>query len=384
MLRLLKNRRTQSLFLALGVVVVGFWWWRTRPSPALQSYNQGKSLELVKMTGEALDAYKEAIRLDARFAPPYRAMAELATANGETAASIGWWKAFLERDPKAEHALCRLAQAEALNGLEKPAMKDAERELIQDPTCSRAHLALGILYARKSEATPAIEHLSVASKAYPDDPQIQLVYGKVLTLSGNYAQAEPTLKHIIEKDKRHAAPYLWLGYLFARRSALPEDQKQAETFLRQALRLQPELPDANYELGRLLLLQQRAKEAAPLLQKAVLRKRHNVAALYSLAQAYTALGQKESALQTQKAFRRESDFAARERVLLKSYVVNPNDIEIQLQLGLLELERGEPQAALIFLRSASLASPKDARISTALQKAEQLMKQQDPAPSKTP
>ena len=66
---------------------------------------------------------------------------------------------------------------------------------------------------------------------------------------------------------------------------------QAEAELRQALRLDPRSPDANFSLGRVLCQLGRAAEAIPCFEKALEARPDDVELLCDLAAAYTTTGQ---------------------------------------------------------------------------------------------
>src|SRR5579875_296214 len=238
-------------------------WLELRPSSAAFEYQRGRNLEEIGMMPQAQRAYLVAIRRDPRYPPPYRALAEMAMRENNNLVAIDFWHKYLELMPTAKHAWCRLAEAEALVGLEVSAERDAQHELKLDPNCPRAHLCLGILAAKRNDALSAIQHLHVASRAYSNDPQIQLTYAKVLALTGDYNQAQQVLLHILQLTKVHPGPYYWLGYIYARRSAAPSSQQQAEQYLLKALLLNPYYPEANFELGRLYFNEHRLKVALP-------------------------------------------------------------------------------------------------------------------------
>src|SRR5207248_1384920 len=130
-------------------------------------------------------------------------------------ASAKYWKDYLSRAPRAKHARCRLALVELASGMESPALADAEDELRNDPNCAAAHLVARALYAKKSEAKRALDHLEPASRAFPGDMRVQLEYGRVLSLVGSYDRAESVLQAIVQRDRSHAQPYFWLGYVYA-------------------------------------------------------------------------------------------------------------------------------------------------------------------------
>ncbi len=342
-----------------------------RPS-AEAEYRRGQDLLAISMLPEAEDAYRQAIRINPNYAPAYRGLAELATARGDSKTAIEQWRELIKRDPKSEHVLCRLGQAEALSGLEVFALEDGKKELHNDPSCPRAHLLLGILYARQNASKLALDHLEIAAKANPDDPQIQLVFGHVLALVGDYDRAEIVLKTALEKSSGQPDPFLWLGYVYSHRVASPDNSRQAKSYLLKALAIDSERAEANFEYGRLLARERRNAEALPYLKKAVARKRHYSAALQTLSQTATALGLKAEAETALQTFERESKWSEREKALLKQYVAKPDDLEKKIELANLELDREEPEAARIFLLSAQKNAPADPRILIALKRADRI------------
>jgi len=370
--------RRKSGRLALGAIFVGsgaalFLFWKSRPSPAASAYERGRHLAAIGMIVDAGNAYMEAIRLDPRYTPPYRAIAEMSIRQGFPETSIEYWNKYIEREPNARHARCQRAYSELMAGQEVPALRDAEQELKRDPACRQAHLIAGVLYARKSEAKRALEHLVVAAQKYPDQPRVQLVYGRVLALTGNYDEAEKVLRAILEKDRSHAEPYLWLGYVFTHRPAHPENERQAELNLQKALELQPGYPEANFELGRLYLRQGRPQKALPFIKRAAERNKHYPAALDTLAKVYRALGRPVDAARAQRDFLIESRLAARQKALLRQYALDPADTRTALELGKVLAARGDPNSALLFLRHAARRAPNDSQIQAEIQRAEKML-----------
>ena len=367
----LTGRHALGISLAVGVTAVLFW--KLRPNPASASFERGRQLEAVKMTADARDAYLESVKRDPSFAPPYRALAELAASHGRFDVSAEYWRQYVARAPSAEHAYCRLAREEFRAGLEVPALADAERELRRDPKCARAHLVAGMLYTRTSQAKRALEHMAAAAEAYPDELPVQLDYARVLSLTSNWDRAEAALLRILERDRSHAEPFMWLGYVMARRPRTPDTVRKAKEYLGEALALNPEYPEAHFELARLLFAQREAARALPHAAKAAALRKHHPPGLYLLAQIYTSLGRSSDAAPVLRAFRRESRLAAREKALLRQYKLDPNNTAVALELGEVEIARERPEEALLFLRDAARITPEDSRIQAAIQQAERLM-----------
>lgn len=352
-------------FLFGGRFVAGF-------SSARGDYERGKHLAALKMTSDARNAYLAAVRRDPRFAPPYRALAQMAAADGAYNDARQLWTDYLQRAPGAAHAWCGLAYSELMIGREIPALRAAEREIRANPACARAHLIAGVLYARKSDAKRALEHLgpAAASPQYAHYPRVHLIYGRVLALSGDYDRAEEVLQRVTQQKVANAEPFFWLGWIAARRGAAPDTTEAARKYFARALNLQPDYPEAHLEMGRLLLRERRAPDALTHIERAAATRNHYPAALYALSQAYAAVGRSEDAERTRRAFRRESDLAAREKALLRQYAADPDQVAIAtlIDLGQTLLARDKPEAALLFLRDALRRAPEDRRVQSLIAK----------------
>lgn len=370
---MLKNPLLVRLVLGALCVAGGaglFLFWKSRPSPAAAAYQRGKALSDARQTGEAVAAYEEAIRFDPRFAPPYRALAEIATDQGQVETAVTRWQDYLARDPKASHAWCRLAGARMRAGQGEEALQAAEQELKLAPDCGRANLIAGQVYERKSQVKLALERLAAASRAYPDEPRIQLVYGRVLARSGDVAQAEPILQGVIAKDPSRAEAYRWLGALYARRAATPENIRRTEQYLRRALELDPDYAEAHCELAGFLFARHRPAEALPFVQQANLLRKHYSRALYLQAQICQSLGRQAEAASARKAFDQEKALTQRRDALYKRYRANQNDVTAGLELAQTLLAHDEPENALRILRELAPKSPNDTHLQTMLKQAE--------------
>ena len=366
--------RTRNGRLALGLVVaaggVALLFLMTRGSSAALTFERGRGLAAAGLTEEAADVYLEAIRQDPRYAPPYRALAEMSGAKGFYHVSADYWKKYIERAPEASHARCQLAYSQLMVGMEVPALADAEAELKDDARCARAHLIAGVLYARKSQPKKALEHLKPAADVYRDVARVWLVYGRVLALAGSYDQAEAALKHVLSLDKTHAEPYYWLAHVYLRRTPGPEGSSRARSYLRQALTLVPGHPEANYRLAQLLLQDGRTHDALTHASRAVKARKHYPTGLYLLAQIQEKLGNKQAAKDVREEFRKESRLEAAEKSLLKRFNDNPKHVETAIELGRVQLRRDNPEGALLFLRQAAENAPHDRRVKALLEEAQ--------------
>ncbi|HZP81549.1 MAG TPA: tetratricopeptide repeat protein [Chthonomonadaceae bacterium] len=374
----MKFLRSQSGRLVLGAMVVGigaalFLYGRFRPSPAAAAYERGKILADAHLVEDAKAVYAEAIRLDPRFAPPYRALAEIAAAQGDQVAAIDYWQAYLAHAIKPKHAWCRLAECEFQIGKRASARRDAAKELQLDPDCGEAHLLAGLLSEHDATPQAALYHLERAARAFPDRLFVQFVYGRDLALGGQYDRAIQVLNGVVARDPRHAGAHRWLGYAYAHLPSRPDSARQTEDHLRRALESRPDYPEASYDLARLYQGQHQAARALPYARNAVRGRKHYPRALYLLARLYKDLGRQEEAARALKEFRRESDLATRQEALRAQYKSDPANVETALALSETLLALEAPQAAVEILRDAAGRAPGEARLRAALSQAEALL-----------
>src|SRR5262249_27379559 len=152
------NRLPVRLLLGACCVAAGaglFLFWKSQPSPAAAAYARGNALTVARSL-DAAAAYQEAVRLDPRYAPPYRALAEIASDQGDLDTAITRWQEYLARAPRAPHAWCRLAGAWMRANRGTEALQAAKQELKLDPGCGRANLIAGLLYERASQVQSAL------------------------------------------------------------------------------------------------------------------------------------------------------------------------------------------------------------------------------------
>ena len=108
------------------------------------------------------------------------------------------------------------------------------------------------------------------------------------------------------------------------------DKQGAEKKLRSACAISPSVPQAHYNLGYFYSLEERWHEAEKALLKAIEHQPDYSRALFALAGVYMALGRLDRA---------QENFLATERL-------TPDDIDIQLNLGILAVRAGRHEEAL--------------------------------------
>jgi tetratricopeptide (TPR) repeat protein len=168
------------------------------PSNALAYDQLGVSRELRGLIGrETEDAYRNAIRLDPAFAPPYAHLGRLLRRRGQVK----------ESDAAYQNALRYSAEVSTM-------------VLVAEVMQSEQRFA---------ESEPLLQK---AVKEDPRNPAALLLLGRALTTMGKYPDAERVLRRSLDVDPNGFMANLLLGSLYARQAKY----EQAEIALLQALR----------------------------------------------------------------------------------------------------------------------------------------------------
>ncbi len=355
---------------AAALLLAGLLYWQTRPSPAASAFARGRALAAGGLTADARALYEESVRDDAGFAPAYRAMAELDVAAGDWPSALADWRAYVAHERRPLHGWCRVAEIELRLGMQVSAQRDAEHELTLDPACGIAHFVAGLIYEHRAAPYLAVQHLSRAAAAMPDDARVLTAYGRVLVRSRNLPDAIRTLQQALKFDPDRAEALRWLGAAYAQLPATPQNTRLAEESLERALKVRPGYAEAAYELGSLCLREGRLLEAKALAERASAERRHYLHALYLLARVNRALGRQEEADRKMAEFRRENNLVLRTDALQIRYRQDPSSTATAVELAKVLLSRDEPAEAVRYLQDAERHRPGDPRLAAARTEAE--------------
>ncbi len=145
------------------------------------------------------------------------------------------------------------------------AMEKLQTALRQDPDHVPAHVTLAVIYEQIGDASNAERHLRRASRLAPNDGATRNSHAVFLCRQGRYDAARENFEAAFD-DPFYDTPevaYTNAGQC-ARRSGDPE---RAESYLREALEIDPAFPDALYQLAQLYYQQGQAFRARAFLQR---------------------------------------------------------------------------------------------------------------------
>ncbi|MFC4910076.1 tetratricopeptide repeat protein [Actinomadura gamaensis] len=206
----------------------------------------------------------------------------------------------------------------------------------------------GLLELRR--AAEAAELLRGAVAEYPDAMPVWHRIAHAQLLLGQFDFAASAAQRVIELAPEHPDGYIMRGYLHS----LQDRPVQAAEFLRQAVRVAPEMWQPHVELAR-ALLKVRGMEAEAL----------------DVAGTAASLAPEEAvphAVFGEALLRAQKPQEAR-AALQRSLAIDPQDADALRLLGEAEIEAGRMVTGIHRLRDATVADPRDAEIPARMQSA---------------
>ena len=188
-------------------------------SPGQATYEQANKLFVAQKFPEALAAVEEALRLDANLVPALTLKAKLAMA--------------ANRFDMARQSL--------------------ERALAIDPKAPYAQFLYGMEAFMNNEMKEALTRFQKARVLAPNDPRVVLYLGLVVESVGKADDALALYREAIRLEALAGKPHADTRLPGARLLMLLGRLDESESWIKQAVELDPKSRDAHFELARLLL-----------------------------------------------------------------------------------------------------------------------------------
>ena len=154
-----------------------------------------------------------------------------------------------------------------------------------------AHLLRGQSYLGSFEYERAITELEAAAKLNPDLPRLPYSLGLGYTKLGRNKEALAAFEKELRRTPRDFSTLYYLAYLHE----AAENLSAARGRLDEALKLEPQSPEANALLGKILIRGGKSAEALAPLETAIAKDPSDPDKRYLLARVYQALGRRQDA-----------------------------------------------------------------------------------------
>ena len=254
-------------------------------------YNIAFAFQSLGRLNEAVNHYREAIRLKRDYVDAYNNLGTALLQTGALAEAIATYERIIALRPTAE-AHCNLANVLARSGRLDDAVTHFRRALTLKPDFVAAHNNLANALAGMGRPDEALGHFQKALTLDPNLVEAHVNVGNVLLAQGKQAEAAAQFQRALTVNPNSPDAHASLGNVFLAQGRLSD----AAQCYQRALDLKPDLPEPNNNLGIVLSAQGNFAEAARRFQLAIARKPDFIDAYNNLARAFLSSGQIDNAL----------------------------------------------------------------------------------------
>lgn len=260
-----------------------------RPENARAHNNLGKALSEMGRDAEAVDRYREAVRLMPWVAETHDNLGNVLTRLGRPEEALPEYYEALRLKPDFAKGHVNLGTALGLLGRREEALKHFQEALRINPAFGEAHYNLGVYYADGGALDQAELHYREALRLKPSHANAHNNLASVLAKKG---KAEESARQYAEAI-RHDPGYAEAHSNYATVLADLGQWEEAEQHCREALRLKPDFAEAQNNWGMILGKQGRMKEAITHFEEALRLKPDYAAARQNMALARQLLPKQE-------------------------------------------------------------------------------------------
>ena len=319
---------------------------------ARRHFERGAALASNGDSAAAVAEWRTSIALQPAHPAAYFAIADLYEADGQLREAIKTLDSLKRANPNEPHVPCKQAELLMKSGRWYRAELIARDALRLTPDCPLAHTVMASVHSAAGDSAKAVEHMKRAFDAAPENPGIALSFVQALCETKRLVEAARVMKELPENVRRSAQGRFVQGSL-NRRSG----RSEAETHLREALRLEPEHSRSLQEIGLLRFDQGKYAEARGYLKRGI-EGMGSADVLAKLAMAERKLGL-PSAAETEKRAKSLAAFEAIVRRSRADYLRDPSDSKACLNLAEVEGKLGNQSDALTLVSEILKRDPDD-------------------------
>jgi tetratricopeptide (TPR) repeat protein len=286
------------------------------PNHPQASFNLGLTLYQLNRLEEAAKWLEVAAAVSPGRPEPLYYLGLIASARGQSEAAIDYWHRALALQDHFAEANFMLAEELRKNGRVEDAKEFYERALDQDQEKLVHYVRLGGVLLLLGQNEKALEIFRRGAERFPATAEAHYFVAIAARGRGDYEMAETSLRKSLALQPDNPDALAQLGFVLGERARFAE----AEQLLRRALRLsQDKHFMAHYDLGRLLVKQQRYDEAIPILERGATLNARYPGIHYQLFLAFSRLKRKAEAdrelvlfkqLEAESKSRRRGDYSA--------------------------------------------------------------------------
>ncbi len=254
---------------------------RPAKEAAEQKFNAGFSLARQGKNQEAIESFREAVKLNPDLTEAHFSLGVLLARQGKPgyAEAMQQFLEVLRLHPNDVDALVNISNLLEEAGDSQAAVTTMQKAVALAPGQTELLVMLGQKQDKAGQYPDAADSFRKALQSGRPAPRAQFGLGMALKHLRKFDDAAEAFGAAIRMSPGDALARFELGSVAAEQGRF----EQAVAQFTEALRLQPDMPEAYVELGRIYRAQGRVEDAAAAFRKAIGIKSDQVSALYGLA-----------------------------------------------------------------------------------------------------
>lgn len=209
--------------------------------------------------------------------------------------------------------------------------------LAVDPRYLPAHQTLLALAQRKGDSAAFKAQVAELKQALPNHPETRYHEAQLFLAESNVKGARERVQELVRTNPNNARYLLLAGAIELRGNSLA----QAETYLGQAVQLNPGGAAGRHQLAQTYLRSGQVNKVLPVLEPLLKTPRPSASTLALAAQAHLVLG----------------DSAKSESLFNRAAAADPADPQVQTALALIQINKGNAKAGFLKLESLAAKDP---------------------------
>ncbi len=309
---------------------------------------------------EAIQQYKEALKLDPNLNEAYQHLGDLLMATGKTAEAESLFRTAHDRNPESPGPLLSLAEIYTQQGLSAKAAKTLDPLMkLPDPPVAALYL-YGKAANAVGQSSIGTEKLQLAIKKAPDFADAHNALGSALANQTKFEEAIKELKRSIEISPDNSSYQYELAKAYLLDNSLPNHLELAKGVFEQSLEKDPSNQWAHYYYGMTLEQQGDDDSAAREYRRVLELNKEFASGYYRLGAIYKRMGRIEEGKKLQAYFDKKNREAITTVHGQRRDNSEVDNAEYRYQRGIKALKAGKKSQAISEFQAALDRNPNHA------------------------
>jgi len=324
------------------------------PDQAAAHFELAEALRRWRDYDEAQRHYRRGLELDPGHAAAHAGLGQLLSSQGNLNRAIKEFEEAIRRDSTLAEPHFLLGNIHVRIRQLDRAVPYYEQAIVLDRNYLHAYVNLAGVHSRQTDYGPAVEVLQRGLEVMPQSAELRFRLGWVYFVQARYDEALEQLEEVVRLEPGRSDACELLAQIHLNQ----KHPEQARKILQQGLARDSTSAALRVRLGVLLREQGELEAAITYLRRALRENPDREEAYYNLAQAYLGSGEEEKGNVLLRYFQRLQDNHQEMLDFKTAIMLNPNDAEAYFNLGAVYSRIGRYEAARQAYIAALMINPR--------------------------